>query len=59
MININCIIFIDYPKVDINNTILKIKTNYLEKYILTTELTFYFLYFKDTFEELIIDKYIK
>ena len=58
-LNINCIIFIDYPKVDINNTILKIKTNYLEKYILTTELTFYFLYFKDTFEELIIDKYIK
>lgn len=57
--NINCVIFIDYPSLDINNTITKIKNNFLEKYILNVELTFYFLYFKDTFEESIIYKYIK
>lgn len=57
--NVDTIIFIDY--IDINNNIfLQIKNNYLEKYVCdSNNITFYFLYMNNTFEETIINKYIK
>lgn len=63
--NLNTIIFIDYLMIDylmINNNIFyQIKNNYLEKYLINNDndIKFYFIYIQDTFEELVIDKYIK
>ena len=54
--NVNSIIFIDY--LEINNIFSKIKKDYLEKNIDDINVIFYLLYFKDTFEESIINKYI-
>ena len=58
--NLNTIIFIDYPQTDINNNIfLKIKNNYMEKYICDDNIIFNFIYIDNTFEKDIIDIYIK
>jgi hypothetical protein len=58
--NLSTIIFIDYPITDVNNNIfLKIKNNYMDKYICDNNIVFNFIYINDTFEEIIIDKYIK
>ena len=58
--NLNTIIFIDYPLTDLNNNIyLKIKNNYIDKYISSDNIFFNFIYINNTFEEAIIEKYIK
>ena len=58
--NINSIIFIDYPTIYNNKNIFtEIKTSYLEKDILNNIISFYYIYINNTFEETIIDKYIK
>lgn len=55
--NVDLIIFIDYFD---NNIFLEIKNNYLEKYTCdSNNITFCFLYIDNTFEETIINKYIK
>ena len=56
--NVNSIIFIDY-KNNTSNIYATIKQNYVEKYMLEKNINFYFLYTSETFEEMIIDKYIK
>lgn len=58
--NLSTIIFIDYPQTEINNNIfLKIKNNYMEKYICDDNIIFNFIYIDNTFEKDIIDIYIK
>jgi len=56
--NINTIIFIDY-KDNATNMYATIKKIYAEKYMFEKNINFYFLYTSETFEEMIIDKYIK
>ena len=59
--SINCIIFIDYPKININkeNVFKIIKNNYSDQYLLNNNLKLYYLYITDSFEEHIITKNIK
>ena len=57
--NINSIIFIDYPTIYNKNIFTEIKNNYLEKDISNNTISFYYIYINNTFEQTIIDKYIK